>query len=171
MKILRIDSAAPVAATLIADSARRPDRRPFFLPEDGATERIALRTALRIDRLGKCISPQFASRYIGAATVVALPEGPAFTPYTDDALIQGRWVDLPAPGAILTVEGGAPQEWLIDAAQAAQYVAELSRNATFKTGDIIILPDDIAVISPAPGLRVTAASGGDPQPILDFTIL
>lgn len=130
MKILLLESLDNPARglRLAADSAWRPDRRPLFVPE-GATD-IALHTcrALRVGRLGKCISPRHAARYIDAeaiAMVRADLRGDFII--ADDAIVLGPWQPT---GTIPGID--------IDAAAAA--LAELSRGVTFKTGDILILP-------------------------------
>ena len=45
------------------DSALIPKRQPFFLPSFSREVHHELEVVLRISRVGKCIQPQFASRY------------------------------------------------------------------------------------------------------------
>ena len=162
MKILRLDSSSSVSRpVLMADSAWRPDRRPLFLP-DTAPLTCSIRAAVRVDRLGKCVDRRFAPRYIGATTLVSYLSGGTLTDYSDDVLIHGRWIeisDLAASADIFTP----------DLSLAADALAGISADTTFKTGDVIVLPGDIASFIPEIGCRVSY--GFDPDdPILEFNI-
>lgn len=179
MKILRLDNrpSEPNQVILMADSAWRPDRRPLFLPEEGADSLSgALRLALRVDRLGKCIDRRFAARYIGAAAVVALIDGPGMTPYSDDSIVQGTWLDLhdfPAEctAALVTADGVETVSigTVIDIEAAAAAIALLSDGATFKTGDVVIMPGILTNFSPAVVQAVSVAAAGS-EPILEFKV-
>lgn len=159
-------------ARLMADSAWRPHRRPLFMPEDGVELRCRVLTALRCDRLGKCVSERFAPRYLLAVTAVCVTDGDGMNEYSDDSLIHGEW--LPAEEALSLTEAtvnGTTVPWDVKSALAQGYKAleRLSRKATFKTGDVLIMP--VAAGEPfiphAGGeLKVTA---GDTD-ILEFTI-
>lgn len=176
MKILRIDNPASVAAAdavLIADSAWRPDRRPLFLPEEGDGSLFGeLRMALRVDRLGKCVSARFARRYIGAMSVVATFSGPSMTPFSDDSLVTGRWIDLgpdDKPAMTVTTDvADSPVSIAADEAYIDSLFESLSRRTTFKTGDIIILPVTVARFDPALFRQVTVDAGD--TNLLEFPI-
>lgn len=138
MKLLLLDSLYPsVSVRLVADSAWRPDRRPLFVPEGAAGVSLELRTAVRISRLGKCLSPRWASRYYDAwaqAAVRADLHGEYVM--ADDAVVLGPWQPL---------DGAA-----IDTAALDATLAALSEGVTFKTGDVLLLPPD------APAMTYTA---------------
>lgn len=170
MKILRLDRYGSRPA-LMADSCLRPDRRPLFLPEDFEVE-CSLRPALRIDRLGKCIAPQFAMRYIGAWSIVnyTRPMGEnaeADPDMADDALVQGTW--LPLPDGLVTAD--TPQGALTFVPQPEQWsevLAALSRHSTFKTGDMLVLPAPLPPYRPRIDTHFVVSLGG--EPILQFNI-
>ena len=51
------------------DSALVRDGKPFFLPDFSTRIEYELSVVVRVDRLGKCISPKFAHRYYQEVTV------------------------------------------------------------------------------------------------------
>lgn len=132
MKILLADSYAVSTADvrLVADSAWRPDRRPFFVPEGAGAVLLQVRPALRVSRLGKNIAERFASRYYDAAALCALCDGGAPFLLRDDSVVLGPWQPLEA--LVSMVPGVAGADALI---------SRLSAGVTLKTGDVIILPD------------------------------
>lgn len=156
MKIVRIDTGN--AAFLMADSAWRPHRRPYFVPE-GTAPLCEIRPALRIDRLGKAINPKFADRYIGAWTPVCYMrpaadyEGLAPAGMLDDSMIIGEWLPVPRGSVALTLDGHTTQ-WGLDSNAAASLLASLSQAATFKTGDVIVLPQVLFSFTPVAGNSV-----------------
>ena len=143
MKIIRIDSplTQPLKIALMADSSLRPHRRPLFLPQ--GEWMCEIRPAVRIDRLGKAIAARFANRYYSECALVNYlrPEsaGDPCAAFTDDAVVAGEWMPVE----------DAPAEAVPDSALFASTLQQLSANATFKTGDIIILPDVIKLYKPA----------------------
>lgn len=162
MKIFRLDSDnLTCRPALMADSAWRPDRRPLFVPETGPLT-CSIRPAVRIDRLGKCIDRRFAERYIGAATLVSYLSGGELTDYSDDVLVHGRWIDVDNLH-------GVASTFAPDLDFAADALVRISAIATFKTGDVIILPTELESFVPEIGGRVSYAA--DPaDPILEFNI-
>lgn len=132
MKILLADSYAVSTADvrLVADSAWRPDRRPFFVPEGTGEVLLQVRPALRVSRLGKNIAERFASRYYDAAALCALCDDGAPFLLRDDSVVLGPWQPLEA--LVSMVPGIAGADALI---------SHLSAGVTLKTGDVIILPD------------------------------
>lgn len=156
MKLLLLDSLYPsVSVRLVADSAWRPDRRPLFVPEGAAGVSLELRTAVRISRLGKCISPRWASRYYDAWALAAVrADLPGEYVMADDAVVLGPWQ---------TLDGAAFDNAAFDATLAA-----LSEGVTFKTGDVLLLPSDAAPMTyTAPQ---TVAIDRDGCPLLTFNI-
>lgn len=132
MKILLADSYAVSTADvrLVADSAWRPDRRPFFVPEGTDEVLLQVRPALRVSRLGKNIAERFASRYYDAAALCALCDDGAPFLLRDDSVVLGPWQPLEA---LLSMVPGI--------AGADALISRLSAGVTLKTGDVIILPD------------------------------
>lgn len=82
------------------------NEKPLFLPESLRPTSIALRLAVRICNLGKCISQRFAHRYYDALTVV-----PQF--YSSKLLSEARSAGLPWSQA-LEFDGAVPLgQWSI----------------------------------------------------------
>lgn len=170
MKILRFDNTPADAHTtvLMADSAWRPDRRPLFMPESGADRvECEIRTAVRIDRLGKCINPQFALRYVGAVSLVAYVHSPEMQPWSDDSIIQGSWIEVIEPLAYSS--DIATGVFVPDRAFIAEAIGTLSVGTTFKTGDVIILPEVIARFKPC-NHQLIDIKAQDGNSILTFKI-
>lgn len=165
MKVLRLDTDDFSTARLMADSAVRPDRRPLFLPEDIAGITCTPRVAVRVERLGKNVAPRFADRYLTAVCLCCYVTSPSMTDYSDDSLIIGRYL----PIADVAREPAAAYE----VAFAAEALAALSATATFKTGDLIVLPPRPCDVpfSPAALNEYCIASADNPDdPLLQFTI-
>lgn len=55
--------------SLKPDSTLLRDGKPFFLPDFSQQVEYELSVVVRIDRLGKCIAPRFASRYYREVTL------------------------------------------------------------------------------------------------------
>lgn len=194
MKIIRFDALPDrVAAStpdkffcdnciLMADSAWRPDRRPMFLPAEGYWL-CELRPAVKIDRLGKSVSPKFASRYYSEYTLVnylvyepdpELNMSPAFM--LDDALIHGSWMPVDDNEHHLVAAGlsaSHPEEvkevdYTLNFQMLDRAIAALSHDATFKTGDIIVLPRSLVSYIPRPDSKVDVTVDG--RQILNFKI-
>lgn len=170
MKIVRIDNDN--TACLMADSAWRPHRRPYFVPEADIPV-CEIRPAIRIDRLGKAISPKFAERYIGAWTAVCYMRPPsaynslAPAGMLDDSLIVGEWLNLPQGEVDLSL-GDNTAWWGFDPVDAATLLAKLSQAATFKTGDMIVLPPVLFSFTPVAGTSVELVAAR--SKILEFNI-
>lgn len=173
MKILLLDSPDDPCRdmALIADSARRPDRRPLFVPETGSWI-CEMRMCVRVSRLGKSIAAKFAPRYYDALSAVCLlrpSDRSRATRYMvmDDTMVQGEWTDLPADAATL-VCGDAALSYTLPRAYIDNAIHSLSADMTFKTGDMLILPEVIAAFIPQPGLECRLALND--TIILDFNI-
>lgn len=159
MKIIRVDSmtGTPLRASLMTDSAIRPDRRPLFLPDgDWMCE---IRPAVRIDRLGKAISAEFAGRYYDNFALVnylrpADESNDIRLDMMDDAIVAGGWTSLE----------NMPCAAEIDTEALDSLIEYLSKNVTFKTGDIIILPYITETYKPFINQHIKV------QELLEFTI-
>lgn len=173
MKIIRIDSrfGSPVlGGSLIADSSIRPHKRPLFLP-DGRW-RAEIRPAIRIDRLGKAIAEDFASRYYNEMALVNVlsPEVRACLSDSmmDDAVVAGQWMPIAEfpQSAVLDSESAGIS---IDYNDVNRLIHCLSADATFKTGDIIILPETLFRYNPEIGqtIKVTSPEGST---LIEFNI-
>ncbi|MDO4319825.1 MAG: hypothetical protein Q4C34_04545 [Bacteroidales bacterium] len=175
MKILLLDSPTDprLEMALIADSARRPDRRPLFVPESGSWI-CELRLCVRISRLGKCIAEAFAPRYYDAVSAVCLlrpTDRSRDVRYMimDDTMVQGDWTDLPAGDSIMALAvNGEPHPMSLPRGYIDRAVHELSADMTFKTGDMLILPEVMAAYDAEPGNTCTVTLND--KPILDFNI-
>ncbi len=169
MKILRIDNRPDEEPVLMADSVFRPDRRPLFLPDtDGEGLTCSVRVAVVIDRLGKCIARRFASRYVGGLQIVNLLSGGPLNDYSDDTVIHGARFEIPAEKVVFncTPGGDVPYEYPVSTVDSI--IERLSRHATFKTGDIIILPDIISSFTPSRDMNVSVSLDG--ATLLEFSL-
>lgn len=172
MKILILDSFSPESSTLrlAADSAWRPDRRPLFVPEGLQHFDLSLHLAVRISRLGKGIAAAFAHRYYDAWALAVLPRlGQPHTLVADDSIVLGAWQPLgtlPVDArcgdfAVALRNPGEPLH---------QAIASLSRNMTFKTGDVLILPPSLLSVAASPGQSFIVSADAAPQPLIQFNI-
>lgn len=169
MKILRIDKSSPENPVLMADSAYRPDRRPLFLPDtDGCPLTCSVRVAVVIDRLGKCISRRFASRYVGGLQIVNILAGPALNDFSDDTLIHGNRFEIPREKVVFNCNPGGESVFEYPGELVDSLIESLSRHATFKTGDIIILPDEITAYTPRRDMNVNVSLDG--VTLLEFSV-
>jgi hypothetical protein len=168
MKIICLDQLAPLQPILIADSAIRPDGRPLFVPR--CEVRCEVRVAIRVDRLGKNIARKFANRYWGEWALVNVMRptaDDALWTLGDDAVVQGPWqplqeaVDVDINGHKATVD---IKRDVVDG-----LVADLSTATTFKTGDIIIMPEVLYSYTPQADTRLLATSENKIT-IIDFNI-
>lgn len=136
-----IDGA--VEMVLKGDSCLLNNRKPFFLPEQGAGIRMTPCIVLRVSRLGKHIAPKFASRYYDAVA-----NGADF--YDETLLTQARktggaWTQAIAfdyslaVGEWITVNGqqAAPSDNLLISPEEA--IAEVSKVMTIRLGDLIYI--------------------------------
>lgn len=151
MKLLVSDSGN--AFRVIPDSAIGRTGQPWFLPDSGSGWRARFALAVRISRLGKCISPAFYSRYVDAATLLWLPEAEGFDDacFMDGAAVCGRWVE------------GSPM-----AAQLCDAVCRASVNATLKNGDIVALCLDEPPLPILRDSRIERSLGQ--EPVIAFNV-
>lgn len=143
----------PPKLTLISDSAITIAGRPVFLPDFDSQWLAEFHIAIKICRLGKCISEKFAPRYYDRITV-AMRLTPAnitaelrsqgaptaIGDIFDNALTLGDWIEINEIGENTTVaveETTATIESIKKIANEA--IASVSRYTTLKTGDVIML--------------------------------
>lgn len=141
----------------IADSALTRNGQPWFLPDEGGQWNASLARAIRIGRLGKNISCDFARRYADAHTLlwVPQPEQPIDNAdYIDGAAVCGTW--LPATGSEEALQP------LLD------LLSRASRSTTFKTGDIIAVMTGSTPRAIVPGTHISHNIGDDE--VLSFNI-
>ncbi|MGN0086250.1 MAG: fumarylacetoacetate hydrolase family protein [Alloprevotella sp.] len=181
------DIGFPVVHTL-ADTALLLHGRPFFVPDYAEPCTATCHLALRISRLGKCISERFAHRYYDALTVAALfrAEGllrrlsAAGLPWDvacgfDNAAAIGRFVPVGEADPALT-----RLSLRLDNAEAAaatteharfspdRLVAHVSRYYTLRQGDLIFCGNPAPPVSVAIGQHLTASLND--QELLSFNI-
>ncbi len=156
----------------VCDSAVGRDVMPLFVPDWGEWS-LEGRIAFRIERLGKNVAEKFAIRYVdayGAVAVLRPADGTEVScwPIMDSAVTTGQWLPLP--------EGDIQAEWSLgditesftigadDWRQAlVASIAEATRIATIKTGDIIIPPLPTFTTNPILNQRLTALLSSTPS--------
>lgn len=150
---------------MVADSAIGRDAAPLFLP-DGQWSGWLL-PAFRIGRLGKCIAPKYAGRYIDACGIVLLmkpaqlTEAPRWLSYMDSAITTGRWVERGAE-AVMEYAGSRSAAAMPAMEDVAEAVAKVSAVATLRTGDLIIpVSAPLMAVALRPDTRITASIGGE----------
>lgn len=135
---------------LYADSAIGRDVMPLFIPDLPGDWIVRICVAVRVHRLGKNISPKFAMRYVDALSAVAL-----LLPVTDasawdecgvlavldSAVTTGSWYECNI-AAITSIDfdtGVEIRTFNSNELDIASAVSEVSRYATLRTGDVLIL--------------------------------
>ena len=165
-----------IVTRLMADSTTLRSGQPFFVPDHAPRFAVTPMLALRVGRLGKCIAPRFAHRYIDAVTAAFI-----VTP-TD---LDGNPLDLDGMAAVTdgtammgartTVNAQQPLpamtwshndcEHTLDTASLcptpAQAIEHISRYCTLKMGDIVCLsPLGTRPVPIAIDDHLTASVGG-----------
>lgn len=168
MKLIAIHSN-PDAYELIADSAITLSGRPWFIPEleGGCSWQLIPMTAIRISRLGKSISAKFASRYFDAITIGVrlMPlnaQGEPLSSVTsliDFGIALGEWIKVEQDPTTLNI-GNSVIELQPAIERATEEICKLSKFATLKIGDTLLLPTNIEPIQASVGLNVTANIDG-----------
>lgn len=195
MKIYAVNSSQPVAGTfiynMVADSSLTPWRKPLFLPDFDEHFTLRLSPAVYLSRLGKSIARRFAPRYYEEGAVgfmlraeglyarlaaAGLPTCQAVS-FDESAMISPKMpfaelASMCSAGIRIYVNGELRQTVATPdlAGRMDDAIANLSRNTTLKTGDVIFadLPDTGVDI--AEGDRILFASAADDSPIHQFTI-
>lgn len=173
MKTLIVESESSQALHVrqVPDSALLTGGRPLFLRDEVERVELTVMPAVRVSRLGLCVSPRFAPRYYDALTLVALNcdrEWSEESLVADNALVVGRWLPVPQGPVAMASPDGAVAEWPDLRPAFDEAVSAVSRRSTLKTGDIIVLAQ--------PSRRYEARLGSRPcwsldgTPALDFKI-
>lgn len=152
--IVNANDSNSLSITLMADSTLMRSGMPFFVPDFAPHYSITPMLAMRVGRLGKCISKRFAHRYIDAVTaaMVVTPLDSELKPLGaddmmhafDGASMMGTWSDFnPLEFAYdLTWTYNGEQHTLGASDFVATYeqaIEHISKYATIKMGDIICL--------------------------------
>lgn len=159
--------------------------RPLYIPDFAPRFVAVAMAAYKIGRLGKCVAPRFASRYIAeysAALVISPADVPekikagqplSFGEYCyDNAVVIGNWRHDPpqsiscqsSPLSPAAAESANPAEVEISvsamppADALASAIKDLSAYNTLKMGDVILLPLDLPHIPLLENLQVTLKS-------------
>lgn len=156
---------------LYADSAIGRDVMPLFIPDLPGAWNARVCVAVRINRMGKGISPKFAMRYADAisAVVLMLPaEEPqrwdtsGILALLDSAVTTGRWHECNVADIdVVGLEaGGISCTFTAADLDFATAISSVSRFATLRTGDIIII-DSTGIDMPlVPDTHITATING-----------
>lgn len=142
---------------LMADSSWRPDKRPLFVDERVGRE-CEIRAAIVINRLGKNVPMKYGERYMSRFVIVNYTRyrfGGLLGDMRDDSLVVGDSVPFfESVNERIKVNG--IEVWLkIDLGRVSAEFCRLSEGTTFKTGDLIILPEVLFEYVPRAGREVT----------------
>lgn len=146
---------------LYADSAISRDVMPLFIPDIPGCWQAKICVAVRVHRLGKNILPKFVMRYVDAigAVAVLLPSAPAIDgnvlessgvmQILDGAITTGTWCEqnIGALNELIVDINGECRTFRASDLDIASTVSLISRYATLKTGDFIILESTASVFS------------------------
>ena len=146
-----------VRTAVICDSAILRAKDPFFVPDARPWRGWILR-GVRIDRLGKSIKPEFASRYYNEAltavhSFTSLDEYEASRWCRDGSLI----VSEPVNASALTGTSKA---------EIDDVISFFSRSMTLKTGDMVFIADmenAFHLDSPPSNMEVQSVNGFPPM--------
>ena len=146
---------------LYADSAISRDVMPLFIPDIPACRQAKICVAVRVHRLGKNILPKFVMRYvdaIGAVAVLLPSDSPAIDgnvlessgvmQILDGAVTTGTWHEqnIGALNELVVGINGECRTFRASDLDIANTVSLISRYATLKTGDFIILESTASVV-------------------------
>ena len=159
MKLLIVNEtecngSSQVSVSMMADSTMMRSGMPFFIPDFAPHFGVTPMLALRVGRLGKCIAPRFAHRYIDAvsAAFIVTPLDHELSPInTDDmmrafdgAAIMGSWTEFNPTKPLPSLKWSHNnEEHIINACDLAvnyeRAIEHISRFCTIKMGDILCL--------------------------------
>lgn len=138
----------------LADSAVINTGKPFYRPEGKGMVKVALSGAIKINRLGKAISPRFASRYyseIAPALHFSLPEyenilkekglPPDASRNFDKSLVVGDFNPIEENIEIELYLNGALKETFTlknIKKKAEEVISAISEMNTLKMGDLVL---------------------------------
>lgn len=149
--VVNMTNGTDMSVTLMADSTLLHSGQPFFIPDFAPHFAAMPMLMLRVGRLGKCIAPRFAHRYIDAMTAsfAIVPLDHDMQPMSlagmasvmDGATVYGSWIDYEPLQSFVWTLGGQehtllPQDFMPEASAAIEHI---SRHATIKMGDVICL--------------------------------
>lgn len=160
---------------LYADSAIGRDVMPLFIPDIAGGWHARICLAVRVHRMGRHISPTFAMRYVDAVSLVALLlpdtaveawEESGTLALLDSAVTTGQWheCNVGATSEINVTVNGERRTFKAAELGIATMVGEVSRTATLRTGDILIIDTTGIDLPLRPDMHITAT-------IADFTCL
>lgn len=158
---------------LYADSAIGRDVMPLFIPDIPGGWHARICVALRVCRLGKDISQKFAMRYVDAISLVALllPDTDGISwdrsgalALLDSAVTTGRWHECDVASlSDIKVEVDSEHRTIPAAAlDIATRVREVSRMATLRIGDMLIIDSTGIDLPLIPDTHIHAAIDGEP---------
>lgn len=157
---------------LYADSAIGRDVMPLFIPDFPGGWYVRVCVAVRVNRLGKGISTRFAMRYADAISAVALmlpmsgskewDESGALT-LLDSAVTTGRWQECNLTDLTTVSLQAGDTRHTFSAAEfdIAIAISDVSRLATLRTGDILILDSTGIDLPLTPDTHIDAAINGE----------
>lgn len=145
------------------DTALHINKRPFFIPDYAVPCLMHLHRAVRICRLGRCISTRFADRYYDSVTLCARMEAPTLPPAVgccfDECLSVGEWTEFWHADKVF----GNVADF-----DAREQIAEVSQYFTLRQGDVILLDEVRPAEEVHIGQRVEEIHGD--EKILQFNI-
>lgn len=153
---------------VIADSALTLPGRPTFIPDipEATSWELLPMAAVRISRLGKSVSAKFASRYSDAFTLAArlMPLDASGMPLDgiasliDFGVTLGEWSALPEDADPEITFGSATATLRGFLQSAADATVAVSRCATIKMGDILLLPLPMKAVVARAGEEITGSA-------------
>lgn len=169
MKLIETSPDSELHYTLLADSSITLPGRPWFLPDipEAAGWLLKPVLAVRISRLGKSIALRFSQRYFDAVTVAVrlIPIDSAGRELSvtgaimDFGVSMGKWVNLSDEPKKISVEAAEIElSQLIPIVE--ETICDLSRIATLKMGDILLIPLGVAPVEASVGTGIAGAIDG-----------
>ena len=146
---------------VIADSALTLPGRPTFIPDipEAASWELRPMAAVRISRLGKSVSAKFARRYSDAFTLAArLMPLDGIASLIDFGVTIGEWSALPEDADPEITFGSATATLRGFLQSAADATVAVSRCATIKMGDILLLPLPLKAVEARAGEEITGSA-------------
>lgn len=149
--------------------------RPVFYPDFGGQWAARFMIAVRVCRLGKCVSGKFASRYYDAVSLAVgiYPEdasamAPGFLAGMDGTVTHGEWLEPGMPGGepVVSVaygpQGAGATERMLDLSAFDRdlldaAIVRASAHTTLRMGDIVMLPVHAAPLGIGERTRLTAS--------------
>ncbi len=175
--VLHTQDDGKLAVQAMADSTTLRSGQPYFVPAHAPHYAVEPMLALRIGRLGKCIAPRFAHRYIDAATAtfIVRPLDDDMQPTSllgadsllDGSVFMGKWIAVEQGQEMPSVQWSWNNEQhTLNGSDVTpspvEAIAWLSQYCTLKMGDIVCLAPRHTVLQPiALGDWVTATVGGE----------